>query len=213
MSIENTRHPSSAHATALLALATGDTNAVIEAQEKSGQAQLVHSDQLPARIDAYDGGDQAAFEALGFTFGPVDERDPLFRPATLPTGWTKQASGHDMWSYIVDERGRRRVRIFYKAAFYDRSAEMSLVTVEAYVSDCHHQRLQIVTDDTWATPAAVAQAARKWAERAAENAAMWEQRARTAGPATGREDYERWAAEHRADRDAYLAIAAQHTTT
>jgi hypothetical protein len=95
----------------------------IERMEAAGQAQLVNSDRLPT--DTGRDGDEA-FIALGFTFEEPDPDDPLFRPATLPSGWKRQASDHSMWSYIVDEQGERRVAIFYKAAFYDRRAFMRL---------------------------------------------------------------------------------------
>lgn len=98
----------------------------IERQESAGQRQLLESDQLPTRILS---GTEAEFLALGFTFGAHDESDPIFRPATFPTGWKRGRSDHAMWSYIVDERGIRRVSIFYKAAFYDRSAHMGLCNV------------------------------------------------------------------------------------
>jgi hypothetical protein len=31
-----------------------------------------------------------------------------------------------MWSYILDDKGRERCAIFYKAAFYDRRAHLSI---------------------------------------------------------------------------------------
>ncbi|MFC8361095.1 hypothetical protein ACFUIY_14630 [Streptomyces griseorubiginosus] len=200
MSIENTQDPQSVQATALLALATGDTSTVIEEQERAGQRQLVHSDQLPTDVD-----DRPAFEALGFTFGDPDPYDPLFRSSTLPKGWKREASSHDMWSYVVDELGRRRVGIFYKAAFYDRRAQMSLRTVATYVADCQHAKTDVVTDDTWATPTAVAEAANRWAERAQENVDLFAQRSD--------ESSQSLAAQYAAERDAYLAMAAQHTTS
>ncbi|MCF2130168.1 hypothetical protein L1I79_27605 [Strepomyces sp. STD 3.1] len=208
MRIENTSHPSSTEGTALLAMGIamggGNPSEASEIQEKAGQQQVVHSDQLPTR------GYVPEFEALGFTFGEPDAKDPLFRPATLPDGWTKEASDHAMWSYVLDELGRRRVRVFYKAAFYDRDAFMNLITVEGYVSHCQHTGTPVVTDDTWATPAAVAEAAVGWAERAAERAANWEQRATTASE-EGRADYEQWAREAHTERAAHLAIAARAT--
>lgn len=97
----------------------------IEASERRGQQELVASESLPTDTR----GDDAAFLALGFTFGEPDADDPIFRPATLPTGWKREASDHSMWSHIVDERGIRRASIFYKAAFYDRSAAMHLANV------------------------------------------------------------------------------------
>lgn len=94
----------------------------IEASEARGQAELVRSSVLPAEM----GDQRAAFEALGFKFGAPVDGDPLFIHAELPPGWSKAPSDHDMWSYILDAKGRRRASVFYKAAFYDRSARMSL---------------------------------------------------------------------------------------
>jgi hypothetical protein len=98
------------------------TSAYITGMEADGQRQIVQSDVLPR-----DCKDDDALLALGFTFG--EATDDLFREATLPAGWSRKASDHDMWSYIVDERGIERVGLFYKAAFYDRSAHMSLTDV------------------------------------------------------------------------------------
>jgi hypothetical protein len=102
-----------------------DPSDSIVRMEKRGQAQLVNSDRLPTDTR----GKDDAFRALGFTFGDADSGDEMFRPATLPSGWKREGSDHAMWSYIVDERGIRRVAIFYKAAFYDRSAHMYLTNV------------------------------------------------------------------------------------
>ncbi len=99
----------------------GAAEGSIERQEAEGQRELLHSDSLPT-----DGSDNPAIAALGFTFGEPDSADPMFRPATLPDGWRREGSDHSMWSYIVDADGYRRVGIFYKAAFYDRSASMSI---------------------------------------------------------------------------------------
>jgi hypothetical protein len=98
----------------------------IEAQERAGQAEVVGGTYLPTRLNH---GEPEDFAALGFTFGDPDPEDPMFRPATLPDGWKREGSSHAMWSYIVDERGIRRVSIFYKAAFYDRSAFMNICHV------------------------------------------------------------------------------------
>jgi hypothetical protein len=98
----------------------------ITGMEKAGQRQLVNSDRLPTHVS---GGTDDELIALGFTFGAPDPADPLFRPATLPVGWRREASDHAMWSYLLDERGIRRVVVFYNAAFYDRDAFMSVVNV------------------------------------------------------------------------------------
>lgn len=103
----------------------------ILAQEAQSQRELLASTRLPTEV-LY--AEDADFEALGFTFGPPDSADPMFRDATLPKGWKREGSDHAMWSYVVDERGFRRVSVFYKAAFYDRSAHMGLVSVGSEVA-------------------------------------------------------------------------------
>src|SRR5206468_1980936 len=103
----------------------------ITGMESAGQRQLVDSASLPTDTKGRDGD----FAALGFVFGEPDETDPMFRPATLPEGWHKEGSDHAMWSRVVDERGLRRVAVFYKAAFYDRSASMHLVRVGMEVAN------------------------------------------------------------------------------
>lgn len=97
----------------------------IEDMESAGQRQVVNSDRLPTQTH----GTDEAFLDLGFSLGDPDPADPMFRPATLPEGWKREGGDHAMWSYIVDERGIRRVAIFYKAAFYDRRADMHLQDV------------------------------------------------------------------------------------
>lgn len=98
----------------------------IENMEADGGRQLAASDLLPVQMTP---ADEKTWTKLGFTFGAPVDGDPLFRQAILPTGWTKQAADDPRGSYLVDERGIRRVSIFYKAAFYDRKANMYLINV------------------------------------------------------------------------------------
>ena len=113
---------------ALSALSKGDfdnfmvaaTPGGIEAQEKVGQMALVNSTDMPKDMRP----NQEAFEKVGFTFG--GDVDELFVSATLPKGWKRAATNHSMHSDILDEQGRERVSIFYKAAFYDRRAHSYL---------------------------------------------------------------------------------------
>jgi hypothetical protein len=100
-----------------------DTERYITGMEAAGQRQLVNSSVLPSEMR----GGREAFEALGFVFGEPVDGDPLFIAATLPDGWEKRGSDHDMWSYIYDADGNQRVAVFYKAAFYDRKAAMHIV--------------------------------------------------------------------------------------
>jgi hypothetical protein len=105
----------------------------IEAMESRGQAELVESGQIPTKLSH--GLDEAMLESMGFKLGPVCEGDKLFREATLPPGWTRKPTDHAMWSKIVDGRGRSRLSVFYKAAFYDRSAHMSANRRFSYETD------------------------------------------------------------------------------
>lgn len=198
MAIENTTASMSDPASQLLFLAAslgpGGVDQAIAEQERAGQQQLVHSDRLP--VDT--GGTDEAFLALGFTFGPADAADPMFRPAALPAGWERQASDHDMWSHLVDGLGRKRVAVFYKAAAYDRSAHMRVVSVYEYVAECVHDGTPVVADAVWATPGAVVAAARSQIARAEEYAAKYVKRG----------DSEE-AAEYEARRDRFAAVAAE----
>ena len=120
---------------ALTALANGDFGNFlvasipggIEAQERAGQLEQAQKETLPLDLrhgqchDASCTDDmRKPWEALGFKFGkPIDT---VFVEATFPKGWKKRPTDHSMWSEIIDEKGRKRGTIFYKAAFYDRSA-------------------------------------------------------------------------------------------
>lgn len=116
MSVENTskRDP----AMHLLGLLVQGNDGYIMGMERTGQLQLVASTKFP--VDRSLPAEE--WEALGFTFSEPDPEDPLFCDATFPEGWAREASDHDMWSYVCDETGARRVAVFYKAAFYDRRA-------------------------------------------------------------------------------------------
>lgn len=111
---------------ALLALINGDeenfiaasTPGGIEAQEARGQETFVQSQTLPKECP------KEQLESLGFKFG--DDFDDIFVSVEFPEGWDKVATEHSMHSDLIDEKGRKRGSIFYKAAFYDRSAHMSL---------------------------------------------------------------------------------------
>ncbi len=103
----------------------------IEASEARGQRELVASESLPTSFNCYGNKEtearyQKVLEGWGFKFGEPFADDPMFRPAELPPGWTKEGSDHAMWSHVKDDKGRERVSIFYKAAFYDRRAFMDL---------------------------------------------------------------------------------------
>lgn len=98
----------------------GSPDGQIEASEARGQEALVHSADLPK--DIY-GLTFAEIEAgTGIKFG--EQINDLFVAATLPEGWSKRATDHSMHTELLDEKGRVRATIFYKASVYDRSAHM-----------------------------------------------------------------------------------------
>lgn len=126
-------------ANALVALSPGG----IEAQEAAGQAALVKSEMLPKEIR---GITREQLTEMGFKFGK--EVDELFVECQLPAGWSKRATSHAMWSELLDDKGRCRAAIFFKAAFYDRSADMSMnrrfrVDLNDVASDTEHRRASV----------------------------------------------------------------------
>jgi hypothetical protein len=100
---------------------TAATPGGIELQEAAGQRDLCGTpDILPTNCP------RQQLEKIGFVFG--EPTDDIFTEVTFPKGWSKVATDHSMWSKLVDEKGRERGMIFYKAAFYDRSAHMHLTS-------------------------------------------------------------------------------------
>lgn len=97
----------------------------IEAQEARGQKEFVRSTVLPKRFN-YCSREQ--FESMGIVFADDDDDDDLFINCLLPAGWKKEPTGHSMWSNLVDDKGRKRASIFYKAAFYDRDAFIGITS-------------------------------------------------------------------------------------
>ena len=118
--------PGNSLAFLLQANAGGSPSNAIENMEAQGQRELVASTVLP--FPGF-GASDADFEALGFTFGDKVPGDDLFRQATLPEGWTRKGTEHAMHTDVLDERGIARVAVFYKAAFYDRRADMHIINV------------------------------------------------------------------------------------
>ena len=94
------------------------TRGGIEAQEAAGQKSLVADQTLPKECP------RSELEKLGFIF--AENADDIFISVKFPEGWSKKATDHSMWSSLLDEKNRKRGSIFYKAAFYDRSAHMTL---------------------------------------------------------------------------------------
>jgi hypothetical protein len=112
-------------------LIAASTPGGIERQEKNGQIEQSILETLPRDMKNC----RQHLEALGFVI--KDPADDLFYNVQFPAGWKKVPTDHSMWTDLVDEKGRKRGAIFYKAAFYDRSAHMSL-SPRFYV-DCTYE--------------------------------------------------------------------------
>jgi hypothetical protein len=78
-----------------------------------------------------------------------EDADDIFVTVKFPDGWEIKATDHSMWSDLLDDKGRKRGAIFYKAAFYDRSAHMNLTrrfSVERDYSLDHDEVKHLVKD-------------------------------------------------------------------
>jgi hypothetical protein len=178
MAIENTtdfygRNP---ELVLLAALADGGTDGLIEGMEARGQRQLVNSDQLPTQIEH---GTRAEFEAVGFVFGEPNKSDPLFTPTMLPEGWKREGTDHSMHSNVVDPLGRTRVSVFYKAAFYDRRAGMSLMTPSGYLNGflwADDVDALPILDDVWLTSQIADETLAQIRDGHLTDAAQWDER-------------------------------------
>lgn len=100
----------------------------IERQEAEGQKILIaHADHLPIKGTIDDPVKRQQWETVGFVFGepipePTQRGLAVFVACTFPKGWSPRATGHSMWSEVLDDKGRNRARVFFKAAFYDYNA-------------------------------------------------------------------------------------------
>lgn len=98
----------------------GGPEKLITGMEKRGTQELAaQNTKLPV-----EGSGDPLWAKLGFVWGEPVAGDPLFRNVTMPAGWRLQTTDHDMWNKLLDEKGRERASIFYKAAFYDRRAQL-----------------------------------------------------------------------------------------
>ena len=100
----------------------------IEMQEAAGQIELTgERNRMPIRGTTDDPVLRGQWEAVGFRFGREvpHQPAPVFVEATFPLGWFLKPTDHSMWSDVLDEKGRKRASVFFKAAFYDYKAHTS----------------------------------------------------------------------------------------
>jgi hypothetical protein len=102
-------------------------NAILK-QEAEGQQSFVNSETLPTDMRPLDYNTNKILEVAGIKFLGVVKDDNMFQYVKLPKGWEKKPTDHSMWSVLVDDKNRERASIFYKAAFYDRSAHIRLTS-------------------------------------------------------------------------------------
>ena len=73
-------------------------------------------------------GDEAGIKAMKRSAQMLSSLKIIPNPVVLPDGWEIKATEHTMWNEVLDDKGRKRMTIFYKAAFYDRDAFANLQT-------------------------------------------------------------------------------------
>ena len=120
--VRNTTRSARLDPIGMLAEMAGGVGPAIYAQEARGQRELAASEQLPAPKARA----REVLEKAGVKWGAPTPGDDLFVSAVLPAGWKKRPTDHSMWTDLVDEKGRVRAQIFYKAAFYDRDASITV---------------------------------------------------------------------------------------
>lgn len=103
-----------------LRMMSGERN-VVENMEREGHEKAIRQGLMPKMMHPA----KEEWEKIGFVFKEID--DDLMYSVTLPEGWSRRMTDHDMHSEIVDANGLVRGTMFYKASFYDRKADMILL--------------------------------------------------------------------------------------
>lgn len=109
----------SADILALAGMVIGDGPSAVEMQERDGQMEMGQPGQLPT-----EGLDRELCGRIGIRIIGVVKGDELFTEVVLPEGWEVRPADDSRWTVLVDDRGRERAQMFYKAAFYDRKAHI-----------------------------------------------------------------------------------------
>ena len=104
--------------------AIASTPGGIERQEAEGQREFVKSQSLPCEAP-WDELKKLGIEELEDR-NELVAKGELFCKVKLPDGWEVTPTEHSMWSELKDNKGKVIASIFYKAAFYDRSAFLRL---------------------------------------------------------------------------------------
>lgn len=127
----------------------------IEAEEAAGQRELLQAGlnewaKLPTSMR---GVSKHELEDLGFKLGKPVQGDPMFTNVRLPDGWFIDGTSHSMHTSLYDAQGFKRAGIFYKAAYYDRSADLNWLRVPVTVKQEEAGRaIQETLEDEWGYP-------------------------------------------------------------
>lgn len=133
--IKNTTKESSLKSFFCNTLLGGSAETAITDQEKAGQNELIKSQQLPVNPGGSPFKNEEELKKIKEVYKKwgmdpkLTEGDELFYTVELPKGWKKEQSGGSYWSDLLDDKGRVRAHIFYKAAFYDRHSHISFVSL------------------------------------------------------------------------------------
>lgn len=132
----------------------GGSHRVTEALERQGSRELRMQDcsggpiLLPVvgllrdyhgALDPIKPAEYAIWEKMGIRVVEADSGDPVFCLAEVPTGWRIIGSATSAyWNFLVDRKGRKRARIFYKAASYDRRAAIRVEERFLIIDNVHN---------------------------------------------------------------------------
>lgn len=95
----------------------------IENQSRREQVKVRNSSKLPIKCNFTSSKDYyKILKRMGIKI--INRDDDLFYNTEIPDGWHKESAG-GYWSYLIDDKGRKRASMFYKGAFYDRDAFIS----------------------------------------------------------------------------------------
>jgi hypothetical protein len=103
----------------------GGNPEAIKDQEARGQDELCNGSQLPC--ESSHENLLAIFSKHGIAV-KAEQKDPLFYDVVLPAGWEiVPTENNNLWSELKNDKGDTVALIFYKAAFYDRKAQIDFI--------------------------------------------------------------------------------------
>jgi hypothetical protein len=74
---------------------------------------------LPIQSSNYGFDGKEILEKAGVKFAGIVPGKPLFQYVELPGGWKIVDTERPMWRFLLDEKGRKRAEIYFKAALAD----------------------------------------------------------------------------------------------